>query len=84
MINFFALVCFIESDFYFVWQVYYKDAKVKQIDVPTLAGIFGILPDHVPTLAVLKPGVLNVFEEDGASKKFFGMVYHFKAVYDNE
>merc|ERR1712183_335249 len=53
------------------YDVYYKDAKVKQVDVPTLAGNFGILPDHVPTLAVLKPGVINVFEEDGAAKKFF-------------
>merc|ERR1712154_371742 len=53
------------------YDVYYKDAKVKQVDVPTLAGSFGILPDHVPTLAVLKPGVVNVFEEDGAAKKYF-------------
>merc|ERR1712121_402987 len=53
------------------YDVYYKDAKVKQVDVPTLAGSFGILPDHVPTLAVLKPGVINIFEEDGSSKKFF-------------
>merc|ERR1711920_251888 len=44
---------------------------VKQVDVPTLAGSFGILPDHVPTLAVLKPGVVNVFEEDGSAKKYF-------------
>merc|ERR1711951_181181 len=51
--------------------VYYKDAKVKQVDVPTLAGSFGILPDHVPTLAVLKPGVINIFEEDGSTKKYF-------------
>ncbi|XP_059178546.1 ATP synthase subunit delta, mitochondrial-like [Physella acuta] len=53
------------------YDVYYKDAKVKQIDVPTFSGNFGILPSHVPTLAVLKPGVVNVFEEDGSQKKFF-------------
>ncbi|XP_005109244.1 ATP synthase subunit delta, mitochondrial [Aplysia californica] len=53
------------------YDVYYKDAKVKQIDVPTFSGNFGILPDHVPTLAVLKPGVVNVFEEDGSQKKYF-------------
>merc|ERR1712154_276721 len=53
------------------YDVYYKDAKVKQVDVPTLAGSFGILPDHVPTLAVLKPGVINIFEEDGSTKKYF-------------
>merc|ERR1711860_274671 len=53
------------------YEVYYKDAAVKQVDVPTLAGSFGILPNHVPTLAVLKPGVINIFEEDGSAKKFF-------------
>jgi F-type H+-transporting ATPase subunit delta len=53
------------------YDVYYKDAKVKQIDVPTFSGNFGILPAHVPTLAVLKPGVVTVSEEDGATKKFF-------------
>ena len=53
-------------------QVYYKDAKVKQVDVPTFSGNFGILPDHVPTLAVLKPGVINVTEEDGSNKRYFG------------
>ncbi|KAI8773135.1 ATP synthase subunit delta mitochondrial [Biomphalaria glabrata] len=53
------------------YDVYYKDAKVRQIDVPTFSGNFGILPNHVPTLAVLKPGVVNVFEEDGSTKKYF-------------
>lgn len=41
--------------------------------MPTFSGNFGILPAHVPTLAVLKPGVINVFEEDGTQKKFFGV-----------
>jgi len=44
---------------------------VKQIDVPSFSGAFGILPSHVPTLAVLKPGVVTVYEQDGSSKKFF-------------
>lgn len=52
-------------------DVYYANAKVKQIDVPSFSGSFGILPNHVPTLAVLKPGVVTVFEEDGSCKKIF-------------
>lgn len=52
-------------------QVFYDKSDVKQIDVPTLSGAFGILPKHVPTLAVLQPGVVNVFEKDGSTKKFF-------------
>lgn len=52
-------------------EVYYNKSNVKQVDVPSYSGSFGILPNHVPTLAVLKPGVVTVFEEDGGAKKFF-------------
>lgn len=44
---------------------------MKQVDVPSFSGAFGILPNHVPTLAVLKPGVLTVTEGDNSVKKFF-------------
>lgn len=50
---------------------FYKDAKVKQVDVPSYSGSLGILANHVPILAVIKPGVVTVYEEDGNSKKFF-------------
>ena len=51
--------------------VYNKAKNVKQVDVPTLSGSFGILADHVPTLAVLKPGVVAITENEGAIKKYF-------------
>lgn len=51
--------------------MFYEAASVKQVDVPSFSGSFGILPKHVPTLAVLKPGVVTVFENDGAVKKIF-------------
>jgi F-type H+-transporting ATPase subunit delta len=41
------------------------------VDVPSFSGAFGILPNHVPTLAVLKPGVLSVIESDNSVKKYF-------------
>lgn len=44
---------------------------MKQVDVPSFSGSFGILPNHVPSLAVLKPGVVTVYENDGTSKKYF-------------
>lgn len=53
-------------------QVFFKEASVKQVDVPTLTGAFGILPAHVPTLQVLRPGVVTVFSDDGSSVKYFG------------
>merc|ERR1712055_97685 len=52
-------------------QVYYNQADVKQVDVPSFSGNFGILPEHVPTLAVIKPGVMSVIEKSGDAKKFF-------------
>ncbi|KAK9743850.1 ATP synthase, Delta/Epsilon chain, beta-sandwich domain [Popillia japonica] len=52
-------------------QVFYDSVAVKQVDVPSFSGSFGILPKHVPTLAVLKPGVVSVFENEGAVKKIF-------------
>lgn len=51
--------------------MFYESASVKQVDVPSFSGSFGILPKHVPTLAVLKPGVVTVFENDGNVKKIF-------------
>merc|ERR1711910_36967 len=51
--------------------VHYDSASVKQVDVPSLSGSFGILPNHVPALAVLKPGVVTVYEDEGDVKKFF-------------
>ena len=41
------------------------------MDVPSFSGAFGILPNHVPALAVLSPGVVTVYEDEGATKKFF-------------
>ncbi|XP_055072834.1 ATP synthase subunit delta, mitochondrial [Misgurnus anguillicaudatus] len=52
-------------------EVFFKEASVKQIDVPTLTGAFGILPAHVPTLQVLRPGVVTVFNDDGSAAKYF-------------
>uniref|UniRef100_A0A2P2HXL9 F-ATPase delta subunit n=1 Tax=Hirondellea gigas TaxID=1518452 RepID=A0A2P2HXL9_9CRUS len=51
-------------------QVFYNNADVRQIDVPSFSGNFGILPLHVPSLAVLKPGVITVYEESGSTKIF--------------
>lgn len=52
--------------------MFYNGANVKQVDVPTLTGSFGILASHVPTLQVLKPGVVTVYAEDGTATKYFG------------
>ncbi|CAG9858968.1 unnamed protein product, partial [Phyllotreta striolata] len=52
-------------------QVFYDGKSIKQVDVPSFSGSFGILPAHVPTLAVLKPGVVTVYEDGGSVQKIF-------------
>ncbi|KAH8336208.1 hypothetical protein KR074_010375 [Drosophila pseudoananassae] len=77
-------------------KTFYDAAVVRQIDVPSFSGSFGILAKHVPTLgkylpplwvftfpaiwlyhpticlpATLKPGVVQVVENDGKLIKFF-------------
>ena len=41
--------------------------------MPSGSGDFGILPNHVPIVATLKPGLVGVFESADSSKKFFGL-----------
>ena len=55
-----------------LFQVFFQGASVKQVDVPTLTGAFGILPAHVPTLQVLRPGVVTVYSDEGVGAKYFG------------
>jgi len=52
-------------------SAFYSGESVKQIDVPSLSGAFGILPNHVPTMAALAPGVVSVTGADGAISKYF-------------
>lgn len=53
-------------------QVFFNGANVRQVDVPTQTGAFGILAAHVPTLQVLRPGLVVVHAEDGTTTKYFG------------
>ncbi|HEY7971297.1 MAG TPA: F0F1 ATP synthase subunit epsilon, partial [Xanthobacteraceae bacterium] len=34
--------------------------EVDQVDVPGMEGDFGVLADHAPLVALLRPGVLTV------------------------
>ncbi|XP_022312553.1 ATP synthase F(1) complex subunit delta, mitochondrial-like [Crassostrea virginica] len=52
-------------------KVFFKDEVIKQVNVPTINGVFGILPQHVPTLAVLQPGVVSVVVNDSETKNIF-------------
>jgi F-type H+-transporting ATPase subunit epsilon len=43
--------------------------EVEQVDVPGSEGDFGVLADHAPAVAILKPGVLTVHNGGGATEK---------------
>ncbi|EDP44238.1 hypothetical protein MGL_1635 [Malassezia globosa CBS 7966] len=49
----------------------YNAQEVTQVNVPAISGDLGILSAHVPTVEQIRPGVLEVIESSGTSKKFF-------------
>ncbi|KAL4402861.1 delta subunit of the central stalk of mitochondrial F1F0 ATP synthase, Atp16 [Malassezia pachydermatis] len=49
----------------------YDGVEVTQVNVPAVSGDLGILSAHVPTVEQIRPGVLEVIESSGTSKKFF-------------
>jgi F-type H+-transporting ATPase subunit delta len=44
---------------------------VEQVNLPSSAGDMGVLANHVPAIAQLRPGVVEVLDGK-ATKKFFG------------
>lgn len=48
----------------------YVDKIVKQVNLPGASGDMGILADHVPVMEQLKPGVVEVVEEQNSTKFF--------------
>ncbi|KAF2087717.1 epsilon subunit of F1F0-ATP synthase N-terminal domain-containing protein [Saccharata proteae CBS 121410] len=51
-------------------QAIYKSSDVVQVNIPAESGEMGVLANHVPTIEQLKPGLIEVVEEQG-SKSFF-------------
>jgi|SRR5438045_2831354 len=46
--------------------------EVAQVDVPGVEGEFGVLAGHAPLIAMLKPGILTVFEAGGPRRMVVG------------
>ncbi|PVV03191.1 hypothetical protein BB560_002342 [Smittium megazygosporum] len=47
-----------------------KSAPAIQVNASAVSGDMGILPDHVPSIEQLKPGMLEIVQETGAEKWF--------------
>jgi F-type H+-transporting ATPase subunit delta len=52
-------------------QALYKSHDVVQVNLPAESGDMGVLANHVPSIEQLKPGLVEVIEEGGASKQYF-------------
>jgi len=51
-------------------QAFFDNVAVNQVDVPSTTGYFGLLANHVPTIAAMKPGKLTVYSEEGTAHHF--------------
>lgn len=52
-------------------ETIYHGAQVSQVIIPGIDGEYGVTVNHVPTVAQLKPGVLQILHEDGEPEKYF-------------
>lgn len=57
----------------------YKEFETSILNIESIAGARGILPNHVPVVTMLKEGILNVLE-DGSKREYYavngGMLYY--------
>ena len=44
-------------------------AEAKEVVIPSFEGEMGILKDHIPLITFLRPGLVNIIDED--KKTFF-------------
>lgn len=52
-------------------ETIYHGAQVAQVIIPGVDGEYGVTVNHVPTVAQLKPGVLQILHEEGETEKYF-------------
>ncbi|TPX46729.1 hypothetical protein SeMB42_g01864 [Synchytrium endobioticum] len=52
-------------------QTLMKNVEITQINITSSEGDMGILADHVPMIAQLVPGLVEIFQGADKSKKFF-------------
>ncbi|KZT52868.1 ATP-synthase delta-subunit [Calocera cornea HHB12733] len=52
-------------------QTIFSSTEVTQVNLPAVTGDMGVLANHLSTIEPLRPGVLEVIESAGQSKKWF-------------
>jgi len=58
-------------NFFCPHQVIAKNRQVVSVIVPAASGLMGILPNHVPTVAQMRPGVVTIIGDGGAEERYF-------------
>ncbi|KAL2218696.1 putative ATP synthase delta chain mitochondrial precursor [Thermoascus aurantiacus ATCC 26904] len=52
-------------------QTIYKSQDVVQVNIPAESGDMGVLANHIPAIEQLRPGLVEIIEENGVTKQFF-------------
>lgn len=52
-------------------QSIYTSKEVVQVNLPAESGDMGVLANHVPSIEQLRPGLVEIIEENGGTKQFF-------------
>jgi F-type H+-transporting ATPase subunit delta len=56
-------------------QAIFTSTDVVQVNLSAATGDMGILANHVPSIEPLRPGLVEVIESAGSSKKWFGELH---------
>ena len=64
-------------------ETIYANAKVAQVIVPGAAGEYGITDGHVPVVAQLKPGILQILHEGSSEPEKYFVAGGFSITHDN-
>ena len=64
-------------------ETIYSGAKINQVIVPGAAGEYGVTADHVPFIAQLKPGVLQIMHEGSSDAEKYFVAGGFSIIHAN-
>jgi len=64
-------------------ETIYAGASVEQVIVPGAAGEYGVTADHVPVVAQLKPGVLQILHSGSSEPEKYFVAGGFSITHDN-
>jgi F-type H+-transporting ATPase subunit delta len=64
-------------------ETIYEGAKVDQVIIPGAAGEYGVTADHVPVVAQMKPGVLQILHEGSSDPEKYFVAGGFSITHDN-